>query len=101
MTTRISDDVLAVMYDSMAHFDFCPVCRNGLDTGLECTKCGADFMPIQKALRELQSARARIAELERQVGAPDSSTSVNPVLDRCPVCRAYHYGPQCPYTVIK
>lgn len=98
MTTRISDDVLAVMYDLMAHFDFCPVCRNGLDTGLECDKCGADFMPIQEALSELQSARKRIADLERLARIPSAPSYT--VSLRCQVCGGYHTGLACPHTVI-
>lgn len=43
---------LATAVDGMRHWDWCPICRGALDTGLECDSCGADFMPIQKALTE-------------------------------------------------
>lgn len=40
-----------------AHWDWCPYCKNGLDTGLQCDQCLADLMPVQEALRELQRLR--------------------------------------------
>jgi len=40
---------LAVCIEGMKHWDWCPICRSGLDTGLECDNCGADLMPICKA----------------------------------------------------
>jgi hypothetical protein len=40
---------LATAVGGMKHWDWCPICRGGLDTGLECDQCGADFMPICKA----------------------------------------------------
>jgi len=43
---------LATAIDGMKHWDWCPICRGGLDTGLECDSCGADFMSISKALTE-------------------------------------------------
>lgn len=43
---------LATAIEGMAHWDWCPICRGGLDTGLECAECGADLMPIQKALSQ-------------------------------------------------
>lgn len=41
-----------------AHWDWCPYCKNGLDTGLQCDQCLADLMPVQEALRELQRLRS-------------------------------------------
>ena len=76
MTTEtISDANLDKLLDDFAHFEYCPVCRSGLDTGLECSKCGADYMQIVKALGELQQRRAgdaraqeRMKELEQCAG---------------------------------
>jgi hypothetical protein len=41
-----------------AQWDWCPYCKNGLDTGLQCDQCLADLMPVQEALRELQRLRS-------------------------------------------
>ena len=54
-----------------AHWDWCPYCRNGLDTGLECDQCGADLMPVQKALEELQRRRS----------APEPASTTETVTD--------------------
>jgi hypothetical protein len=43
---------LATAVGGMKHWDWCPICRGGLDTGLECDQCGADLMPIYTALKE-------------------------------------------------
>lgn len=43
---------LATAVGGMKHWDWCPICRGGLDTGLECDQCGADFMPIYTAFKE-------------------------------------------------
>ena len=43
---------LATAIGGMNHWDWCPICRGGLDTGLECDQCGADFMPIYTAFKE-------------------------------------------------
>lgn len=43
---------LTTAVGGMKHWDWCPICRGGLDTGLECDQCGADLMPIYKALKE-------------------------------------------------
>lgn len=43
---------LATAIDGMKHWDWCPICRSVLDTGLECDQCGADLMPIYTALKE-------------------------------------------------
>lgn len=49
-----------------AQWDWCPYCKNGLDTGLQCDQCLADLMPVQEALRELQRLRADHARLTEQ-----------------------------------
>lgn len=46
---------LATAVGGMKHWDWCPICRGGLDTGLECDQCGADLMPIYKAFKDLQA----------------------------------------------
>jgi hypothetical protein len=46
---------LATAIGGMNHWDWCPICRGGLDTGLECDQCGADLMPIYKAFKDLQA----------------------------------------------
>lgn len=43
---------LATAIAGMKHWDWCPICRGGLDTGLECDQCGADLMPIYTAFKE-------------------------------------------------
>lgn len=43
-----------------AQWDWCPYCKNGLDTGLQCDQCLADLMPVQEALRELQCLRREV-----------------------------------------
>lgn len=43
---------LATAIGGMKHWDWCPICRGGLDTGLECDQCGADLMPIYTAFKE-------------------------------------------------
>jgi len=43
---------LATAIAGMKHWDWCPICRGGLDTGLECYQCGADLMPIYTAFKE-------------------------------------------------
>lgn len=61
------------------HFDFCPICRDGLDTGLECNKCGADWMPLCDAVSMLPSEcdalRAQLA-LSESVASAASTYSV-------------------------
>ena len=46
---------LATAIGGMKHWDWCPICRGGLDTGLECDQCGADLMPVYKAFKDLQA----------------------------------------------
>lgn len=46
---------LATAIEGMKHWDWCPICRGGLDTGLECDQCGADLMPIYKAFKDVQA----------------------------------------------
>lgn len=46
---------LATAIAGMKHWDWCPICRGGLDTGLECDQCGADLMPIYKAFKDHQA----------------------------------------------
>lgn len=48
-----------------AQWDWCPYCKNGLDTGLQCDQCLADLMPVQEALRELQRLRSSGGASER------------------------------------
>jgi len=43
---------LTTAVGGMKHWDWCPICRGGLDTGLECDQCGADLMPIYTAFKE-------------------------------------------------
>ena len=56
--------------DHPAHWDWCPICRNGLDTGLECSSCGYDMMPVSKASSDyhaLKSENERLREALRSI----------------------------------
>lgn len=38
------------LVEQCKYWDWCPRCREGLDTGLQCANCGYDLMPVQVAL---------------------------------------------------
>lgn len=70
---------LAAAVEGMAHWDWCPFCRGGLDTGLECEKCGADLMPIQKALYQ-------------RAGSPIAASVLSRIRARADRCRLGYGG---------
>ena len=83
-----------------AQWDWCPYCKNGLDTGLQCDQCLADLMPVQEALRELQrlrssgGARAALNELHQMdqdmLGTSSGEPRGKPVPCWCPYCEQPH-----------
>ena len=44
--------------DQPAYWEWCPLCRHGLDTGLECSNCGYDMMPVSRALSDYAALKA-------------------------------------------
>ena len=56
MTAPTPEEV-AGLIEATKHWDWCPKCNGGLDTGLECTNCGADYMPYAAALESIAAQR--------------------------------------------
>lgn len=51
-------------FDEFArHRDFCPICRSGLDTGLQCDECGADLMPVVVAAMNFEKCAFHLMEM--------------------------------------
>ena len=57
----MSDD----LSDHPAYWDWCPLCRHGLDTGLECSNCGYDMMPASKALSDIDTLKSENERLRK------------------------------------
>ena len=62
--TQITREAVEAIKEHSKHWDFCPICREGLDTGLECAHCGYDMMPVVNMLQFLWE-RCEVAEKER------------------------------------
>jgi hypothetical protein len=51
--TQVTREAVEAIKEHSKHWDFCPICREGLDTGLECAHCGYDMMPVVNLLQSL------------------------------------------------
>ena len=51
--------------DQPAYWEWCPLCRHTLDTGLECSNCGYDMMPVSRALSDYDALKTENERLRR------------------------------------